>query len=195
MADQDKSMNTQKVGDGIAPGGVDESYIHLPLLKNKITLPALAKKYEAISVPSPEALMQQEIMDNCAIKTAMSGAMGGILGIAFGIFTASLETGGGMDVISDVDKPLRAVLKEQFLNMKAKAWSYSKGFAMMGAVYSGCECIVEKYRGKHDIWNSSYGGCATGAILAYNGGAKAMCFGCLGMGAFSTAIDWFMDTH
>ncbi len=39
-------------------------------------------------------IMQQDIMNNCLVKGTMSGAMGGVAGFAFGIFTASLENAG-----------------------------------------------------------------------------------------------------
>ena len=69
--------------------------------------------------------------------------------------------------------------------------SYAKGFAAMGALFAGTECVIESYRAKHDGRNSIYAGCATGAILAHSGGPKAMCIGCASFAAFSAAIDRF----
>lgn len=71
--------------------------------------------------------------------------------------------------------------------------SYAKGFGMMGALFSGSECIIETYRAKHDMYNSIYAGCTAGAILAHSGGPKAMCVGCASFAAFSALIDKFMD--
>lgn len=48
----------------------------------------------------------------------------------------------------------------------ARSGSYAKGFAAFGAVYSTSECAIEKFRAKHDIYNSGYAGCFTGGILA-----------------------------
>ena len=39
----------------------------------------------------------------------------------------------------------------------------------MGLIYSGSECVIEKYRAKHDKWNATYAGCATGAAIAHSG--------------------------
>lgn len=47
--------------------------------------------------------------------------------------------------------------------------SYAKGFATFGALYSFNECLIEKYRAKHDKWNPALAGCATGAMMAYGG--------------------------
>jgi len=37
-------------------------------------------------------------MNNCLIKSALSGVMGGLAGGAFGLFTASIENSGGVSV-------------------------------------------------------------------------------------------------
>lgn len=71
--------------------------------------------------------------------------------------------------------------------------SYAKGFGAMGALFAGSECVIEKMRAKHDIYNSVYAGCSAGAILAHSGGPKAMCIGCASFAAFSALIDKFMD--
>lgn len=68
-----------------------------------------------------------------------------------------------------------------------------KGFAVVGGMFTASECVIEKMRAKHDIYNVASAGCATGAILAYSGGPKAMCVGCAGFAAFSVAIEKFME--
>eukprot|EP00983_Pelagomonas_calceolata_P105856 1159175-Pelagomonas_calceolata.AAC.18 len=47
--------------------------------------------------------------------------------------------------------------------------SYAKGFAYFGALYSFNECVIEKYRAKHDRYNPMFAGCATGGMMAYGG--------------------------
>lgn len=41
-------------------------------------------------------IVQEDFMNNCFIKSALSGAMGGLAGGAFGLFTASIENSGGV---------------------------------------------------------------------------------------------------
>ena len=36
--------------------------------------------------------------------------------------------------------------------------SYAKGFGAMGALFAGSECVIEKTRAKHDMYNSIYAG-------------------------------------
>ena len=41
------------------------------------------KTYERVKLPTPEEVYQQDAMDNCAVKTAMSCALGGALGASW----------------------------------------------------------------------------------------------------------------
>ncbi len=50
-------------------------------------------KFQPIEMPSPEMMYTQDMMDNCGVKSVIAGIMGCALGVAFGIFTASLDTG------------------------------------------------------------------------------------------------------
>ena len=73
--------------------------------------------------------------------------------------------------------------------------SYAKGFGFMGAVFAGSECVIEKTRAQHDIYNSVYAGCVTGGALAVRAGPGAMCAGCATFAAFSALIDKVMESH
>jgi hypothetical protein len=154
--------------------------------------------------------------------------MGGLLGVAFGVFTASLDTQvrlvltrmspghqacmhaapapklpaahacaesaccccwclpctrihtrthtQGIDAApAGETKPTRVVLKETWVLMKDKSRSYAKGFAGMGFLYSGTECLIEKYRAKHDKYNATLAGCATGGLMAAPGARACVC--------------------
>ena len=71
--------------------------------------------------------------------------------------------------------------------------TYAKGFGAVGAVFAGSECVIEKARAKHDMYNSVYAGCFTGGALAARAGPQAMCAGCATFAAFSAMIDHFME--
>ncbi|KAF6260681.1 mitochondrial protein translocase family, partial [Scenedesmus sp. NREL 46B-D3] len=139
--------------------------------------------------------VQEDMMNNCGVKSVIAGVMGGALGVAFGVFTASLDTQGIDAAPNGETKPTRVVLRETWVLMKEKSRGYAKGFAGMGFLYSGTECLIEKYRAKHDNWNATLAGCATGGLMAAPGGPKAMCFGCASFAAFSTAIEYFTGGH
>ena len=77
--------------------------------------------------------------------------------------------------------------------LKGVCRSYAKGFGAVGALFAGSECVIENYRAKHDMWNSIYAGCSTGAVLAHSAGPKGMAAGCATFAAFSALIDRLMD--
>lgn len=60
------------------------------------------------------------------------------------------------------------------------------------AIFMGSECVIEKMRGKTDMMNSVYAGCATGAAFGIRQGPQAACFGCVGMATFSAIMDKVM---
>ena len=88
--------------------------------------------------------------------------------------------------------PMKEQLKRGMKDMGGRSWSSAKNFGKIGFLFSICECTLEGFRAKNDLWNSAGGGAAAGAILARNAGPKAMALGGGGFAAFSTAIDWYM---
>lgn len=60
-------------------------------------------------------------------------------------------------------------------------------------VFSGCECAIQKFRGKQDKTNSIAAGCVSGAVLATKAGFYGMCAGCVSFAIFSYVIDSFLE--
>lgn len=172
-----------------AQGALDMPYVHTSLTER------FQGKFQRLSFPTFEQMMAEDAMNNCGVRSAIAAAGGAALGAAFGIFTASLDTGGMDSAVVEETKSTRVVLRETLTLMRTKSVSYAKGFAVMGLVYSGCECLIEKHRARHDQWNAPLAGCAAGGIMAAPAGPKAMCFGCASFAAFSYAIDKFMGAH
>lgn len=150
------------------------------------------RTYERVKLPTPEEVYQQDAMDNCALKTVMSfalgGALGGVMGVVFGAFEP-------MEIRAP-DAPKVAItesIKQGVRAAGARSWSYAKGFAQFGALYAGSECVVEKVRASHDVANSAYAGCFTGGVMARTGGPSGIAMGCATMAALSVAMDKLMD--
>ena len=62
-----------------------------------LTLGAQTKnKFKPIALPNAEQMMMEEIMNNCFVKTGVSTVMGGLAGVAFGLFSASMENAHGV---------------------------------------------------------------------------------------------------
>ncbi len=50
------------------------------------------KRYKQVAMPTPEQIMQEDIMNNCGVRTVMSAVAGCVLGAAFGIFMGAMDT-------------------------------------------------------------------------------------------------------
>ena len=76
-----------------------------------------------------------------------------------------------------------------------KSVYWCKQFAFITGVFTGSECVVEKYRGKHDVWNQVVSGCVAGAAIQAKNGPMASATGCAGFAAFSLVIEQIMGEH
>ncbi|XP_042298351.1 mitochondrial import inner membrane translocase subunit Tim22 [Sceloporus undulatus] len=138
---------------------------------------------------SPEQKMVERAMESCGFKAALACVGGLVLGGAFGIFTAGIDTNVGFDPKDPYRTPTaREVLKD----MGQRGLSYAKNFAIVGAMFSCTECLVESYRGKSDWKNSVMSGCITGGAIGFRAGLKAGALGCGGFAAFSAVIDYYL---
>ncbi|KAB0401935.1 hypothetical protein E2I00_019349 [Balaenoptera physalus] len=115
--------------------------------------------------------------------------LGFVLGGAFGVFTAGIDTNVGFDPKDPYRTP---TAKEVLKDMGQRGMSYAKNFAIVGAMFSCTECLVESYRGKSDWKNSVISGCITGGAIGFRAGLKAGVIGCGGFAAFSAAIDYYL---
>lgn len=145
------------------------------------------------ALPSPHKTDEQKMiergMESCTFKAVLACVGGFVLGGAFGVFTAGIDTNVGFDPKDPLKTPTaREVLKD----MGQRGMSYAKNFAIVGAMFSCTECIIESHRGKSDWKNAVYSGCATGGMIGFRAGLKAGVFGCGGFAAFSAAIEYYL---
>ena len=93
--------------------------------------------------------------------------------------------------IAPIKEQARAALRQT----GEKSLYWCRNFAFITGVFSGSECVVEKIRGRSDVWNATVSGCVTGAAMQAKAGPQSALGGCLGFAAFSLVIDQVMGTH
>ena len=147
--------------------------------------------------PPPVPREPMAFMESCLMKTLAGAPVGWALGAGFGVLIASWESMSPPILMPGVPEPPSRPFREEFRSagvvMRRKATSWSKNFALVTAVYSGMECLMEKGRGVHDIYNHAMAGFATGGVLTIKHGPKAMLGGALGFAAFSLVIETVMS--
>lgn len=139
------------------------------------------------------------LSESCGSKAAIGVIGGGVMGLLMGVFMGALtDMTPPVTVIEGKEVP-QAPLKEQMrTTLRAtadKSMYWCRQFAFITGVFGGAECLVEKYRGKHDVWNAVFSGCITGAAMQAKQGPQASAIGCGGFAAFSLVIDSIMGTH
>jgi mitochondrial import inner membrane translocase subunit TIM22 len=105
------------------------------------------------------------------------------MGALLGLFTASV------DPMYSINPNKIPTMKEIALEMKNRALSTGKNFAIIGVIFSAIECNIESYRGKSDLYNGGMAGFLTGGLLGLRAGVKAGLFGGVGFALFSVAIE------
>jgi mitochondrial import inner membrane translocase subunit TIM22 len=74
--------------------------------------------------------------------------------------------------------PLREQLRSSYKATLGKMKGWAKQFAVLTALFGGVECVIEKYRGKHDVWNAVSSGCIVGATLSASAGPQVSYLSC-----------------
>lgn len=152
--------------------------------------------------PAPNAQAPPDfswLANSCSGKAAIGVFAGGAMGAVMGIFLGAMsDATPPVTVIAGKEvpqAPLREQIKVTIRATAEKSKYWCRQFAFITGVFGGTDCLVEKFRGKHDVWNSVASGCITGAALQAKQGPQAAAMGCGGFAAFSLVIDKVMGTH
>uniref|UniRef100_W5KYS2 Mitochondrial import inner membrane translocase subunit TIM22 n=1 Tax=Astyanax mexicanus TaxID=7994 RepID=W5KYS2_ASTMX len=141
-------------------------------------------------LPSPQKTEEQKMiergMESCAFKAALACIGGGAMEPEV---TQGIDTNVGFDPKDPMKTP---TAREVLRDMGQRGMSYAKNFAIVGAMFSCTECIIESHRGKTDWKNAVYSGCITGGAIGFRAGLKAGVLGCGGFAAFSAAIEYYL---
>ncbi|EIW72794.1 hypothetical protein TREMEDRAFT_25751 [Tremella mesenterica DSM 1558] len=136
--------------------------------------------------------MMGTVMESCPLKVVMAGGAGFLMGGFFSLMSATFAYEDPLSRASRDVVGTRAQTAYVFKEMGKSMWRSGRGFAKVGALYSGVECGIEGYRAKNDLTNAVSAGFVTGAILARNSGPVAMAGGGAAFAGFSAVIDWWL---
>jgi import inner membrane translocase subunit TIM22 len=122
---------------------------------------------------------------------------GGVMGLLMGVFLGAMsDAQPPVTVIYGKDIPETPMNEQLRVTARAtaqKSMHWCLNFAFITGVFGGSECLVEKYRGKHDVWNSVFSD-VTGAAIQAKQGPQAAAMGCGGFAAFSSLLIALWDT-
>jgi import inner membrane translocase subunit TIM22 len=143
-------------------------------------------QYEASKLVTKHVFARADFPESGWENAMAGGGMGVFMGMLFGA----------------LDTPLHAetmTARQQFVHaartMGSRSMHMAKTFAIMGAIFSGTECLIEKARAKHDAVNTATAGCVTGGSMSARAGPQAACLGCAGFAGFSLLIEKIFDRH
>eukprot|EP00904_Undaria_pinnatifida_P013153 jgi/Undpi1/8969/HiC_scaffold_26.g11430.m1 len=173
--------------EGFGSSAPRQPQLRLPFFKPWVPRPAAGA---ADAPPSPPVALE-----SCGVKLIMGTIGGAGMGFVFGLFLGAMGDMQPLQMVNGRQVP-QAPFKEQarvaYKQTAERSISLGKNFASFSAIFMGSECVIEKMRGKTDMMNSVYAGCATGAAFGIRQGPQAACFGCVGMATFSAIMDKVM---
>ena len=170
------------------PYGEKAKALYLPFYK-QITLPP---------PPSEIPVWPSIVQESCGGKILTGLIMGSVMGIGMGLLMGAMGDVSPIQMVKGREvpqAPLREQVRAGFKSIAFKSRGWAKSFGILTAMFGGIECLVEKYRAKHDVWNPVISGCAVGATLSAKGGPAAACIGCAGFAGFSIVVDKIMGPH
>jgi import inner membrane translocase subunit TIM22 len=96
-----------------------------------------------------------------------------VVGVAMGLFMGAMGDVSPLQIIQGKEvpqAPLREQVRSAFKATAGKAGGWAKSFGILTALFGGIECVIEKYRAKHDVWNPVTSGCIVGGTLSAKAG-------------------------
>ncbi|GAB9466533.1 hypothetical protein Gpo141_00003905 [Globisporangium polare] len=106
-----------------------------------------------------------ESRESCWKKSVVATVAGGSMGVGLGVFLGTFEGAHGELVGKNMREQLYNGFRKSIVAGYTRSVYFSKEFAMVGCVFAGVECLVERERATHDIYNTIIAGGISGAVL------------------------------
>lgn len=184
---------------GITPNQADHRPLREFVYGSRPSLPL--PFYQQINMPIPPSeipFWPAIVPESCASKILLGGVSGYVMGLGLGVFMGAMGDSSSIQIVNGREvpqAPLREQMRSALRATGTRAVGMAKTFGTLTALIGGVECVIEKYRAKHDAWNPVISGCAVGGSLAAKSGpavrlyeiyirlqdlmSNAFCLGCM----------------
>ncbi|KAJ0402437.1 hypothetical protein P43SY_000590 [Pythium insidiosum] len=121
------------------------------------TDPASARDMAALRVVK----FLDESRESCWKKSVVATVVGAGMGVGLGTFLGTFEGAHGELVGETMREQLYHGFRKSFI-----AGYRRSDFAMVGCIFAGLECVIERERAQHDVWNAAIAGAVAGGALS-----------------------------
>ncbi|CAI5741806.1 unnamed protein product [Hyaloperonospora brassicae] len=99
----------------------------------------------------------EESRESCWKRSVVACVAGATMGVGLGTFLGTFEGAHGELVGRN--------MREQLYNGFSKSIKAGYEFALVGSIFAGVECVIERHRATHDIVNPILAGGVSGGML------------------------------
>ncbi|KAL4151692.1 hypothetical protein PRNP1_008634 [Phytophthora ramorum] len=120
----------------------------------------------------------EESRESCWKRSVVACVAGAAMGVGLGTFLGTFEGAHGDLVGRNMREQLFNGFSKSIKAGYVRSVYFSKEFALVGSIFAGVECVIERERAAHDILNpllaGGVSGGALGAWAARGSGAKLL---------------------
>ncbi|KAE9046711.1 hypothetical protein PR003_g1612 [Phytophthora rubi] len=107
----------------------------------------------------------EESRESCWKRSVVACVAGAAMGVGLGTFLGTFEGAHGELVGRNMREQLYNGLSKSIKAGYVRSIYFSKEFAMVGSIFAGVECVIERERAAHDILNPLLAGGVSGGAL------------------------------
>uniref|UniRef100_A0AAV1V402 Mitochondrial import inner membrane translocase subunit TIM22 n=1 Tax=Peronospora matthiolae TaxID=2874970 RepID=A0AAV1V402_9STRA len=130
------------------------------------------------SVVARAVTFAEESRESCWKRSIVACAAGATMGVGLGTFLGTFEGAHGELVGRTMRQQLYNGFRKSITAGYVRSVYFSKEFALVGSIFAGVECVIERQRARHDIVNPILAGGVSGGVLgawaARTSGAKVL---------------------
>ena len=131
-------------------------------------------RFERNYLDPPIGFMPNWLMDTCGFKIVMGGVIGYVMGTGLGLFMSGMSNDvSPIQILHGKEvpqAPLREQMRSGYRSVLSKSLSWGRNFGVISCLFGGIECVIQKYRAKHDSWNPVLSGCTVAIAMGYKAG-------------------------